>query len=581
MILSVWAPSAKSVELVTPARRVALTADEKGYWRGEIDAADLCGGYKYSIDGGKPLPDPRARWQPEGVHGPSHVLEVGRLERRVGGFRPKPLRAAIIYELHIGTFTAAGNYAAARERLDYLVSLGITHLELMPLATFPGRRGWGYDGVDLYAPLPAYGTPQELAEFIAACHERGLAVLLDVVYNHLGPDGNYLGAYGPYFTDRVKTPWGQAVNFDGAHSDEVRRFVIDNALMWLGDYGFDGLRLDAVHAIFSFEAVHVLEDLAAAVHELAIERGRELVLIAESDLNDPRLVLTATRGGFDLDAQWADDFHHALHRYFTGESAGYYADYSGLPDIAAALTQGYVYRGQYSAFRQRRHGRVPRGVSPDQLVVCSQNHDQIGNRARGERLSMLVDLPKLKAIAALTLLSPFVPLLFQGEEWGARTPFLYFTDHQDSELGRLVSEGRAREFQSFLWGGEIPDPQDVATFERSKLDWAELREPRHAELLDWYRALIALRRSRTEPAPAKAKVRFDAQAEWLRYEYAGVLAVFNFAGVPRRIALPVDEWDVVLDSDAGGSRRGGPPEAEFPPHVTRIYRRRSAITQQS
>jgi maltooligosyltrehalose trehalohydrolase len=575
MILSVWAPSAKSVELITPARRVALAADEKGYWRGEIEAADLRGGYKYSIDGGKPLPDPRSRWQPEGVHGASHVLEGGRLEERVGRFRPKPLHAAIIYELHIGTFTPAGTYAAARERLDHLVGLGITHIELMPLATFPGRHGWGYDGVDLYAPLPAYGTPDELADFIAACHERGLAVLLDVVYNHLGPDGNYLGAYGPYFTDRVKTPWGQAVNYDGAQSDEVRRFVIDNALMWLGDYGFDGLRLDAVHAIFSFEAVHVLEDLAAAVRELATERGRELVLIAESDLNDPRLVLSAARGGFELDAHWTDDFHHALHRYFTGESEGYYADYAGLPDIATALSRGYVYQGQYSVFRRRRHGRAPRGVTPDRLVVCSQNHDQIGNRARGERLSMLVELPKLKAIAALTLLSPFVPLLFQGEEWGAGTPFLYFTDHQDPELGRLVSEGRAREFQSFRWGGEIPDPQAAATFERSKLDWAETAKPRHAELLDWYRALIALRKSRADRAPAKPKVRFDAEAEWLRFEYAGVLAVFNFAGVPRRIALPKGEWNVVLDSQAGEHGRGATAEAELPAQGTRIFRRKT------
>jgi len=572
MILSVWAPSAKSVELVTPAGRVALAAGEKGYWRGE--SAQVHGGYKYSIDGGEPLPDPRTRWQPQGVHGPSHVLEVGRLDKRIGHFRPKPLCAAIIYELHVGTFTPAGTYAAARERLDHLVGLGITHVELMPLATFPGRHGWGYDGVDLYAPHPAYGTPEELADFVATCHERGLAVLVDVVYNHLGPDGNYLGAYGPYFTDRVKTPWGQAVNYDGAQSDEVRRFFIDNALMWLGDYGFDGLRLDAVHAIFSFEAVHVLEDLAAAVHELALERGRELLLIAESDLNDPRLVLSAARGGFALDAHWADDFHHALHRYFTGESEGYYADYAGLPDIATALAQGYVYRGQYSAFRQRRHGRAPRGVTPDQLVVCSQNHDQIGNRARGERLSMLVDVPKLKAIAALTLLSPFVPLLFQGEEWGARTPFLYFTDHQDRELGRLVSEGRAREFQSFRWGGEIPDPQAAATFERSKLDWSELREPRHAQLLDWYRALIALRKSRAERAPGKPKVRFDAKAEWLRFEYAGVLAVFNFADVPRGIPLPVGEWDVVLDSEAGERGRGGPMEAEIPAGGTRIFRRR-------
>jgi maltooligosyltrehalose trehalohydrolase len=571
MIFSVWAPSAKSVELVTPARRVALAVDDKGYWQGEVDAADVRGGYKYSIDGGKPLPDPRSRWQPEGVHGPSQLPELRGAASPAAHFRAKALRDAVIYELHVGTFTPAGSYTAARERLDHLVDLGVTHVELMPLATFPGRHGWGYDGVDLYAPLPAYGTPQELADFIAACHERGLAVLLDVVYNHLGPDGNYLGAYGPYFTDRVKTPWGEAVNFDGAQSDEVRRFFIDNALMWLGDYGFDGLRLDAVHAIFSFEAVHVLEDLAAAVRKLAIEQDRELVLIAESDLNDPRLVLPEVRGGFALDAHWADDFHHALHRFFTEEGAGYYADYHGLPDIATALAQGYVYQGQYSPFRQRRHGRAPRGVTPDQLVVCSQNHDQIGNRARGERLSMLVDAPKLKAIAALTLLSPFVPLLFQGEEWGARTPFQYFTDHEDAELGRLVSEGRAREFQSFRWGGDLPDPQDAATFERSKLDWAETAKPCHAEMLDWYRALIALRKSRSrEAASGKPKVRFDVKAQWLRFEYAGVLAMFNFATVPRRIDLPKGRWELALDSQARAPGDAA-SQTELPAQGTRIF----------
>ncbi len=383
---------------------------------------------------------------------------------------------AVIYELHVGTFTPAGTYAAAQAMLPHLVKLGITHVELMPLATFPGRRGWGYDGVDLYAPLPAYGSPEDLARFVAACHGAGLGVLLDVVYNHLGPDGNYLGSYGPYFTDRVKTAWGEAMNYDGPYSDEVRRFVIDNALMWLRDYGFDGLRLDAVHAIFSFEATHILEELAAAVRRLGNELDRSFVLIAESDLNDPRLVHSAVRGGFALAAHWEDDFHHALHRFFTGETAGYYADFHGLEDIAAALREGYVYQGQYSEYRHRRHGRPPRGVAAEQLVVCAQNHDQIGNRAQGERLSMLIGVPQLKAVAALTLLSPFVPLVFQGEEWGATTPFLYFTDHQDSALGRLVAEGRAKEFGSFRWAGEVPNPQELRTFERSKLDWSEMAE---------------------------------------------------------------------------------------------------------
>jgi maltooligosyltrehalose trehalohydrolase len=498
------------------------------------------------------------------------VLEAAQLrERAAPSFRAKPLRNAVIYEMHVGTFTPAGTYAAARERLGHLVDLGITHVELMPLASFPGRHGWGYDGVDLYAPLPAYGTPAELASFIDACHERALGVLLDVVYNHLGPDGNYLGCYGPYFTDRVKTAWGEALNYDGASSDEVRRFVIDNALMWLRDYGFDGLRLDAVHAIFCFEATHILEELAAAVRRLGIESDRDLVLIAESDLNDPRLVYSPARGGFGLDAHWVDDFHHALHRYFTGESAGYYGDFQGLRDIAAALRQGYVYQGQYSAFRQRRHGRPPRGVTADQMVVCAQNHDQIGNRARGERLSMLLEVSQLKAIAALTLLSPFVPLLFQGEEWGATTPFLYFTDHQDPELGRLIAEGRAREFESFTWAGEIPNPQAPATFERSKLAWAELAEPRHADLLKWHRRLIALRSDRY--GRARANVKFDA--DWLRFECAGILAVFNFAADAQRIPMPKGEWELMLDSDHAPVEEE--PPAAVAAHGTRIYRRRA------
>jgi maltooligosyltrehalose trehalohydrolase len=429
--------------------------------------------------------------------------------------------------------------------------------------------------VDLYAPFPAYGTPAQLASFVRVCHAQGLSVLLDVVYNHLGPDGNYLVQYGPYFTDRYETAWGAAINYDGPQSDCVRRFIIDNALMWLRDYGFDGLRLDAVHAIFCFAAVNVLEDLAIAVKELGEKLGRSFVLIAESDLNDPRLVRPGSHGGFGLDAHWSDDFHHALHRFFTGETDGYYADFNGLKDVARAVREGYVYQGQFSPFRGRRHGRPPTGVAPHQLIVSAQNHDQIGNRAAGERLSMLLHMPQLKAIAALTLLSPFVPLLFQGEEWGAQTPFLYFTDHENAELGRLVAEGRSKEFSSFHRHGGVPNPQDVETFERSKLDWSELAEPAHAELYDWYRRLIRLRHERwgglsQTASRRKAAVTFDAKAGWLKIVRDDVLCVFNFSDAPQRLRMPAGEWDLALRSDTTEERLAD----EVPAQETLIYTRR-------
>ncbi|HTC38073.1 MAG TPA: malto-oligosyltrehalose trehalohydrolase [Steroidobacteraceae bacterium] len=587
MIFSVWAPHAKSVDLLLDERRIPLAPAARGYWQADVPA-HAGQNYKYSLDGAAGLPDPRSRWQPQGVHGASQVLgslisETQMPDRSI--FRAAPLSEAIIYELHVGTFTPEGTYAAALTKLEHLCELGVTHLELMPLASFPGQRGWGYDGVGLFAPFPAYGTPAELAAFVQACHSRGLAVLLDVVYNHLGPDGNYLGSFAPYFTDRYKTGWGAAINYDGPHSDEVRDFVVDNALMWLKDYEFDGLRLDAVHAIFSFEAVHLLEVLSKAVRALGEELGKPLVLIAESDLNDPRLVHPVSRGGFGLDAQWSDDFHHALHRYFTGERDGYYADFQGLPDVATALRDGYVYQGQHSVHRGRRHGRPPANVEPHQLVVSAQNHDQIGNRAQGERLSGLLDAQGLKAVAALTLLSPFVPLLFQGEEWGASTPFLYFTDHQDPELGRLVAEGRSKEFSAFRWQGAVPNPQELNTFERSKLDWSELSQPGHAELLEWYRRLIRLKKDQPAmPRESRAdavrpRVNFDAAAQWLSFVHNGVLLALNWNDRAQRVPMPGGEWKLVMRSDWGQAQRTGQAQQmdqtqqldAMPPRTTFIY----------
>jgi maltooligosyltrehalose trehalohydrolase len=567
MQFSVWAPLAnKSVELVCADQRFALAADDAGYWHVDCIPARIAEGYRYSIDGGPPLPDPRSAWQPDGVHGASFLVNADELKAiSRSDFKQQPLRAAVIYELHIGTFTPEGTYASAEQKLPHLAALGITHIELLPLATFPGKHGWGYDGVYLYAPQPAYGTPVELAKFVAAAHARGLAVLLDVVYNHLGPDGNYLGQYAPYFTDRVKTSWGDAVNYDGPYSDGVRRFVIDNARMWLDEYGFDGLRLDAVHAIYGFEAVHVLEELASAIQAWAGASNRSVVLIAESDLNDPKLVQPSGRG-YGLDAHWADDFHHALHRVTTGEASGYYMDFNGIKDLATSLRDGYVYQGQYSRHRKRSHGRTPLDVRPEQLVVSSQNHDQIGNRALGERLSMLLKPLQLKAVAALTILSPFVPLLFQGEEWGAGTPFLYFTDHQDEHLGKLVAQGRRKEFESFGWQDEVPDPQAPTTFHNSQLNWDEITQPVHKDLLAWYQRIIALKASAIRPPSHAATVSYDEAASWLSFVLGDLCVAVNFASQPVPFALPKGNWRMLLTSS-----EKSPSATQLAAYETRIH----------
>ncbi|RYZ66737.1 MAG: malto-oligosyltrehalose trehalohydrolase, partial [Proteobacteria bacterium] len=476
----VWAPKAQKVELVLDDGTYEMTRVERGSWRVEHPGPPGTR-YRYLVDGQGPFPDPRSQWQPEGVHGPSAIVDHERHVWNDSAFVPKPLSRAVLYELHIGTFTPEGTYASAERALPHLCELGVTHLELMPIHAFPGVHGWGYDGVALYAPHAPYGTPDELKHFVEACHAHGLAVLLDVVYNHLGPDGAYAGAFAPYFTSRFRTPWGDAVNFDFQQSDGVRAFVVNNALMWLRDYHFDGLRLDACHELYDHGAVHILEELAVEVCHLSARTGRDYVVTAESDLNAPRMVLPRDRGGYGLDAHWADDFHHALHAFFTGERDGIHMDFGSLAYVAKALRQGYVYDGQPSAYRKKKHGRPPSGVAPSQLVVFAQNHDQTGNRAVGERLGHLLERNVSKAIAALVLLSPFVPMLFQGEEWGASTPFLYFTDHHE-EMGRLVTEGRRKDFETFGWAtGEIPDPQLPDTFQRSKLLWEERTEPAHHE----------------------------------------------------------------------------------------------------
>lgn len=553
MELRVWAPRAQLVELETNGRTLRMERQHRGWWGVEAPFLRHGTDYRFRVDGEGPFPDPRSRWQPQGIDGPSRWVDHSRFAWNDDAWQQPPFGSAILYELHIGTFTPEGTFDAAIDRLNHLVELGVTHIELMPVAEFSGDRGWGYDGVDLYAPHHAYGGPEALKRLVNACHEHGLGVLLDVVYNHLGPAGNYLAQFGPYFTDRFATPWGEAVNLDGPGSDEVRRFFIDNALMWLRDYHFDGLRIDAVHAILDTSAIHFLEQLATEVSNLEIQLGRHLVLIAESALNDPRVVTKQELGGYGIDAQWNEDFHHALHALLTGEREGYYCDFGKPADLAKVLTEGFVLDGCYSAYRRRRHGRPATGLAGRRFVGCLQNHDQIGNRARGERIAALLSQDQLKTGAALVLTAPFVPMLFQGEEWGTSTPFLYFTDHRDPRLGEAVKRGRREEFTTFGWNPEmIPDPQSEETFLRSRLDWSEPHRLPHSDLLHWYRSLIKLRRrlpGLTDDRHGATTVKFDEAGGWLSMSRDDVLIVCNFAETSRRISCSgLNRKEIVLSS---------------------------------
>jgi maltooligosyltrehalose trehalohydrolase len=575
----VWAPLPKKVEVQVAGKNFPMSANADGWWSGEISSAKTGDDYGFILDGEGPFPDPRSPSQPDGVHKLSRLVDQNSFQWADKNFQVPPLASAIIYELHLGTFTSQGTFLSAIEKLDHLVSLGITHVEFLPVVEFSGNHGWGYDGVDLFAPHHAYGTPDDLKKLVDACHARDLAVILDVVYNHLGPSGNYLAKFAPYFTKRYAPTWGEALNYDGPDSENVRRFFCDNALMWLRDFHFDGLRLDAVHAIYDFSAQHFLEQLKLKVEQLSAQLGRHLVLIPESDLNDPRLLWPRERGGFQLDAQWSDDFHHALHTVLTGEKTGYYSDFGKLEDLAKALRQAFVYDGKFSTHRRRKHGRSTEGLNGHRFLGYLQNHDQIGNRAMGERSSQLMSLGKLKIGAALVLASPFVPMLFQGEEWGASAPFFYFTDYQEPELAKAVREGRCREFAAFGWKPEdTADPQARETFERSKLNWSELLQPTHHELFDWHQRLIRLRRAELLSNDGRwdgIKTNYDELARWLVMERGAISVVCNLANHSQQVPLRIGEHRILLASNPTSDAVNG--NMILPPESVIILKRKSSM----
>jgi maltooligosyltrehalose trehalohydrolase len=550
----IWAPRAKRVEIVVAGQRIPAAPDRDGYWVGPALAIGT--DYKISADGGMELPDPRTRWQPDGVHGPSRVVEPVPPEGPAYDFVAKPLHDAVIYEMHIGTFSEGGTFASAARHLDHLVTLGVTHVEILPIAAFPGRHGWGYDGVDLFAVHDPYGGPAGLHAFVRACHQRGLAVLIDVVHNHVGPDGNYLDQLGPYHSDRHQTPWGPGINFDAEGSREVRRFFIDSALAWLRDYGADGLRLDALHSIKDDSEVHFVTQLADEVRALSRELGRELVLIGEWDEHDPWVVADRSRGGAGLHAHWNDDFHHAVHALLTGEHDGYYQDFAAPDTLERILRNGYALDGRMSPFRKKAHGKPFGDLPRDRLVAYTQSHDQVGNRGAGERLVHLAGMEKARLAAAFLFASPFVPMLFQGEEWAASTPFCYFCDLTSPELREAVRKGRREEHAGSGWASEPIDPIDPATRDRSTLNWSEVDRSPHAEMLAWYRRWIDLRRELPALRAASPEdTRVARQGSILRVERRDLVLVANLSDAPAATRLGED----VLIASPGVARDRLPP----------------------
>ena len=583
---TVWSPLSADVRLriSSPVERtLKMSKDDFGYWR--ASAAEVLPGTIYDFqlpehtnrkisNGVTPTflnrPDPASHFQPQGVHGPSAVVDHTDFKWDDTGWAAVPLEEVIVYELHTGTFTSAGTFEAVIGRLEEIRDLGVNAIEIMPVAQFPGERNWGYDGSYPFAVQNSYGGPEGLKRLINACHLIGISVIMDVVYNHLGPEGNYLESFAPYFTSKYNTPWGKAVNFDDRYSYGVRNYFIENALYWLRDYHIDALRLDAIHAIRDMSAKHFLQELADAVECFSEEQGRKFYLIAESDLNDVRIIHSKERRGYGIDAQWSDDFHHSLHALVTGERQGYYEDFGSVKHLVKAFEEGFVYSGQYSRFRKRNHGSSSADLPARQFIVCAQNHDQVGNRALGERLSALVSFETLKLTAGAVVLSPYIPLLFMGEEYGEESPFPYFVSHGDEELIEAVRRGRRAEFEEFDWEGRMntfycpPDPQSLRTFLGSKLDWKKRNEGKHGILREFYRSLIELRKN--TPAlsrPGKENLRVwalegESLVFWRRWKDAShAFCVMNFAEEDvifqkedsfHQAALPSGKWKKVLDS---------------------------------
>lgn len=592
---TVWAPHRDQVALKISEPQdqlISMERQESGYWY--VSVPDLPAGcrYVYQLDSDIERPDPASHFQPETVHTASQVIDHRAFTWTDGEWSGIPLDEMIIYELHVGTFTPAGTFSAIIPRLQVLKDLGVNTLELLPVAQCPGGRNWGYDGVYPFAVQRAYGGPEGLKQLVNTCHEMGLAVIMDVVYNHLGPEGNYLRDFGPYFTDKYHTPWGSAVNFDDADSDGVREFFIQNALYWLDLYHIDGLRLDAVHAIYDFSAYPFLKELADRVKQFSETSGYKRYVIAESDLNDVRIINPPEKGGFGHDSQWCDDFHHAVHTLLTREQEGYYIDFGHLQDLEKAFREGYIVSGQHSKSRGRRHGNSSIDRPGRQFVVCIQNHDQIGNRMLGDRLSQLVSYEGLKLGAATMLLSPFVPMLFMGEEYGEEAPFLYFVSHTDPDLVEAVRQGRKREFQAFTWQGEVPDPQSEETFQRSVLQWEKRLEGKHQVLWELYRTLIGLRRSipalATLDKTALSTQRWDPDMtlwihRWQGLSQVGVLLNYSQdRSVEVAPPFPVGSWRKILDTAAEAWQGPGSkaPEVVDKPEPIKLQPLSCALYQQ-